>query len=230
MTIALLQYPPSAQNTRVQGFEIPGDEQPIAYSTTRSLDNVNQVIEAAYLQIFHEQQMLSFCRQTFLESQLRNGRITVKDFIKGLVTSDIFRRLNYEVNNNYRFVEICVQRLLGRQVYNEREKLSWSVVLATQGLQGFITQLLDSDEYRRHFGDHTVPYQRRRVLPQRAAGEQTFAHTARYGPEYRDKLASSQPFPTFGAGGRSFNIGSEEKRLLLLALCAATFAALWLIL
>lgn len=237
MPLPLLEYTPTSCNTRVPSFERPGDEQPRRYSTERSLsaDEKGDLIEAAYLQIFHEQQMLSFCRQTFLESQFMLGQITVRDLIRGLVTSDAFRRLNYEVNNNYRFVELCVQRLLGRQVYSEREKLSWSIVLATSGLQGFIAELMDSDEYMQHFGEHTVPYQRRRVLPQQARGEWTFAHTARYGADYRDRLPRPSHNAAFrGAGlsgsGLPFNLGADEKRLLLGAVAAVAAAALWLIL
>ncbi len=68
---------------------------------------------------------------------------------------------------------MCVQRLLGRDVYQEQEKLAWSIVLATSGLQGFIDALLDSEEYMNNFGYDTVPYQRRRILPQRGSGEFT---------------------------------------------------------
>ncbi|MEO0852066.1 MAG: phycobilisome rod-core linker polypeptide, partial [Cyanobacteria bacterium J06648_11] len=71
-------------------------------------------------------------------------------------------------------------RMLGRDIYNEREKLSWSIVLATQGLEGFINALLESDEYLEHFGLDTVPYQRRRVLPQRASGDLPFERWHRY--------------------------------------------------
>jgi phycobilisome rod-core linker protein len=112
----------------------------------------------------------------------------VREFMRGLATSDMFRRLNYEVNNNYRFVELCVQRLLGRKVYSDREKLAWSIVLATKGLNGFIDDLLNSAEYANHFGEDTVPYQQRRVLPQRTQGELPFERMARYGTDYRDQL------------------------------------------
>jgi phycobilisome rod-core linker protein len=54
---------------------------------------------------------------------------------------------------------MCIQRLLGRDVYNEREKIAWSIVLATKGLKGFIDDLLDSPEYLANFGYDTVPYQ-----------------------------------------------------------------------
>jgi phycobilisome rod-core linker protein len=199
MSIPLLEYAPLSQNHRVEGFEVPGDEQPRIYTTDNLLaaSDMDMLIMASYRQVFNEQQMLSRNRQRFLESQLRAGQITVKDFIRGLAISDSFRRLTYESNNNYRFVEICIQRLLGRNVYSDREKLAWSIVLATKGLQGFIDDLLNSEEYLSSFGDNTVPYQRRRILPQRTQGELPFARMARYGEDYRDKLPRpSRPIPT----------------------------------
>ncbi|HEY9646337.1 MAG TPA: phycobilisome rod-core linker polypeptide [Chroococcidiopsis sp.] len=198
MSLSLLEYAPSSQNQRVAGFEVPGDEQPRVYTTENllSASEMDALIAAAYRQIFHEQQMLVSNRQVFLESQLKSRQITVKEFIQGLATSDPFRRLNYDANNNYRFVELCVQRILGRQTYGDREKIAWSIVLATKGLQGFISELLDSEEYRSAFGDHTVPYQRRRILPQRSQGELPFERMARYGVDYRDKL----PRPSYSGG------------------------------
>ncbi|QFS50930.1 phycobilisome rod-core linker polypeptide [Nostoc sphaeroides] len=190
MAIPLLKYSPSSRNHRVSGYEILGDEQPRIYTGEylQSSLEMDALIMAAYRQIFHEQQMLDSNRQTCLESQLRTGQITVRDFIRGLAISDTFRRLNYESNNNYRFVQICSQRLLGREVYNEREKLAWSIVLATKGLFRFIDALLDSEEYISNFGYNTVPYQRRRILQGHSIGELPFARMARYGEDYRDKL------------------------------------------
>jgi len=198
MSIALLEYAPSSQNQRVAGFEVPGDEQPRVYTTDNlpSASEMDALILAAYRQIFHEQQMLSSNRQIALESQLKSGQITVKEFIRGLLTSDSFRRFNFDVNNNYRFVDLCIQRVFGRRVYSDREKIAWSIVLATKGSHGFITELLNSDEYISNFGEHTVPYQRRRILPQRFQGDLPFERMARYGTDYRDKL----PRPSRSAG------------------------------
>lgn len=201
MPLPLLEYAPSSQNQRVIGFEVPGDEQPRIHTTEDllSASEMDDLILVAYRQIFHEQQMLASNRQVYLESQLKSGQITVKDFIRGLVTSDSFRRLNYDANNNYRFVELCVQRILGRNVYGDREKIAWSIVLATKGLQEFVNELLNSEEYDSNFGDDTVPYQRRRILPQRPQGELPFERMARYGTDYRDKL----PRPSRSGGFRS---------------------------
>ncbi|MDJ0594321.1 MAG: phycobilisome rod-core linker polypeptide [Pleurocapsa sp. MO_226.B13] len=190
MAIPLLEYSPSSQNQRVLGYEIPGDEQSRIYNSENILSNteIQELIWAAYRQIFNEQQILASSREKGLESQLRAGQITVREFIRGLLLSDTFRRRNYEPNSNYRFAEMCVQRVLGRNVYSDREKLAWSIVLATKGLTGFIDALLDSDEYLDNFGDDIVPYQRRRILPQRIEGEAPFARMPRYGADYRSKL------------------------------------------
>lgn len=190
MPIPLLEYQPSSQNQRVAGFEIPSDESartPVTGNYLHSYDT-EAIINAAYRQIFHEQQMLHHHRQVPLESQFRAGQITVKGFVRGLLTSDAFRRLNYDANNNYRFAELCIQRVLGRPVYNEREKIAWSIVLATRGLHGFVDELLNSDEYSSTFGDDFVPTQRRRILPQHHQGDLPFERMARYGISYRDRL------------------------------------------
>jgi phycobilisome rod-core linker protein len=206
MVLPLLTYPLSSQNQRVDGFEIPGDEQPRVYS----LDNLpngsamDEVIWAAYRQVFNEQQIIVYHHQIALESQLRAGQLTVRDFIRGLVLSDSFRRLNYETNNNYRFVEICIQRVLGRQVYNNRETFAWSIVLATKGLKGFVDTLLNTEEYLSEFGDARVPYQRRRILPQRSQGELPFARMARYDQYHLNQLLQS-------GQSRSWNLGVVDR-------------------
>lgn len=200
MSLPLLEYQPTSQNQRVSGFEVGGNQQSRIYSADCLLpgNELDDLIMAAYRQIFNEQQLTESSRQLALESQLRNGQITVREFILGLATSKLFRERNYDTNTNYRFVQMCVQRILGREVYNDREKFAWSTVIATKGLNGFIGDLVNSDEYLENFGDSTVPYQRRRILPQRATGEPTFFHMARYDEFYRANLPepSEQRFGT----------------------------------
>nr|WP_228037999.1 phycobilisome rod-core linker polypeptide [Nodosilinea sp. LEGE 06152] len=199
----LLTYAPSSQNQRVESYEVPGDEHAGIFTLEQNYDkdDVDALVTAAYRQIFHEQQMLKSNRQTQLESQLRGGLISVKDFVRGLATSDAFRTWNYEVNNNYRFAELCVQRLLGRSVYDNKETLAWSIVLATKGVEGLVDALVSSEEYMTNFGDRTVPYQRRRVLPQRSQGDLPFERMPRY---TRDHLT------TLEALGYDF---SSDRRL-----------------
>lgn len=194
MALPLLEYSPNSQNQRVEGYEVPGDEQPRIYSTDNLLSSTDMdaLIEAAYRQLFFH--AFAADREKALESQLRSGQITVRDFVRGLVLSDTYKRSFYELNSNYRFVEQTVQRVLGRDVYSEREKIAWSIVVATKGIVGFIDALLNSEEYLAAFGYDSLPYQRRRVLPGRAEGERPFNITSpRYDEYYRRKLG----FPQF---------------------------------
>lgn len=193
MALPLLSYSPTSQNQRVAAYEIPGDEQPRVFTTDNLLSSgdMDNLIEAAYRQIFFH--AFAWDREPALESQLRNGQITVRDFIRGLLLSKTFKNSFYEKNSNYRFVEQCVQRTLGRDVYSEREKIAWSIVVATKGLTGFVDQLLNSDEYLNTFGYNTVPYQRRRVLHSRSQGELPFnIKSPRYEAYHRSQLGFPQ--------------------------------------
>jgi len=195
VALPLLNYTPASQNSRVAGYEVAGDEQPVIFDAENVMSSVEleEVIWAAYRQVFSEHQILKSNRQKTLESQLRDSRISVRQFVRGLATSDPFLRRNFQSNSNYRFVDMCVQRILGRDTYNQMESIAWSIVIANEGVAGFIDKLLESDEYLENFGDSIVPYQRRRSLPQREMGETPFnLKTPRYGAYHRNQLGFPQ--------------------------------------
>jgi phycobilisome rod-core linker protein len=208
MSLPLLEYKPSSQNTRVKGYEVAGDEQERIFSTDNLLSSgeIGNLIEAAYRQIFFH--AFAADREKFLESQLRNGQITVRDFIRGLCLSNTFTNSFYNLNSNYRFVTHCIQKILGRDVYNEAEKIAWSIVIATKGRAGFINDLLNSDEYLENFGDSIVPYQRRRVLPSGASELPFNIQSPRYDEYYRRKLGF--PKASWQAAVRGYK--SQDKQ------------------
>ncbi len=193
MAIPLLKYAPSSQNQRVTNYEIPGDEQPRQFCTDNILteSDMGNLIEAAYRQIFFH--AFAYDREKVLESQLRNGQISVRDFIRGLLLSNTFIDSFYTKNSNFIFVQHCVEKVLGRKVYSEQEKIAWSAVVMTKGVAGFVDELLNSDEYIDAFGYNTVPYQRRRVVAGRAVGEIPFnISSPRYEAYHRAKLGFPQ--------------------------------------
>ncbi len=202
MSLPLLEYAPSSQNTRVRGYEVPGDEQPRVFSTDNLLSSgeIDTLIGAAYRQIFFH--AFAADREKFLESQLRSGQITVRDFIRGLCLSNTFTNSFYNLNSNYRFVTHCIQKVLGRDVYSEAEKIAWSIVIATKGRAGFINDLLNSDEYLENFGDSIVPFHRRRVLPSGASELPFNIQSPRYDAYYRRKLGF--PKASWQAAVRSY--------------------------
>jgi phycobilisome rod-core linker protein len=146
-------------------------------------NDVLELIWAAYRQVLSEHEILQSNRQINFESQLKNRAITVRDFVRGIAKSEAFYRLVVEPNSNYRVVELCLKRLLGRSPYNKDEEIAWSIKIATLGWGGFVDALVDSQEYQESFGDNTVPYQRRRYK-----GRPFNLVTPRYGDYWRDKL------------------------------------------
>lgn len=195
MSIPLLNYSPTTQNQRVEGYEVANEDTPMMYrlAAATSDQEIDSIIWAAYRQIFSEHLIIESNRQTFLESQLRNRAINVRDLIRGLGKSEVYRTQVADLNSNYRLVDITLKRFLGRAAYNKDEEIAWSIVIATKGLHGFIDTLLDSDEYLQNFGDDIVPFQRRRFQ------DRPFnLVNPRYNGYWRDRLAMQ------ALGGRSF--------------------------
>jgi phycobilisome rod-core linker protein len=195
MSIPLLEYSLTTQNQRVEGYEVPNEDTPSIYrsSTATTEADHDAIIWAAYRQIFSEHLIIKSNRQTGLESQLRNRAINVRDFIRGLGKSEVYRSQVADINSNYRLVDLTLKRFLGRAAYNKDEEIAWSIVIGTKGLHGFIDALIDSEEYLENFGDDIVPYQRRRF------GERPFnLANPRYAEYWRNKQT------LFYLGGRSF--------------------------
>lgn len=167
MALSLLSYKPSSQNQRVKSFGVAdlNEDTPYIYrlEDAASPYEIKELIWAGYRQVFSEHEILKFNRQIAVETRLANRSITVRDLIRELAKSEAFYRLVVSVNNNYRLVQICLERFLGRTSYNKDEEIAWSIVIATKGFSGFVDALVDSDEYTAAFGDFTVPYQRKRM-------------------------------------------------------------------
>ncbi|MUG98268.1 phycobilisome rod-core linker polypeptide CpcG2 [Scytonema sp. UIC 10036] len=211
MALPLLQYKPSSQNQRVKSFgkADQNEDTPYIYrlEDVSSYTDIQSIIWAGYRQVFSEHEILSFNRQKNIESQLKNGSITVRDFIRGLAQSEAFYRLVVSVNNNYRLVEICLKRLLGREPYSKDEEIAWSIKIATLGFVGFIDALVDSQEYTDNFGENTVPYQRKRM-----EGRPFNLVTPRYGEDFQEVAGTVTTDWRFTLD-KFYSRKSQERRL-----------------
>ena len=193
MALPLLKYAPTTQNSRVDSLRVGSDEDPKAVSMDKAMDREDQnfVIEAAYRQIFFH--AFKVDRDRTLESQLRDGQITVRDFIRSLCLSDTFTRSFYNLNSNYKVARHLVEKLLGRPTHGKAEEIAWSAVLMTRGVKGMVDDILNSQEYLDNFGYDTVPYHRNRVVGSRDLGETPFNITSpRYDEYYRGILGFPQ--------------------------------------
>jgi phycobilisome core-membrane linker protein len=125
------------------------------------------LIRAAYRQIF-ERDLNPFIIQTefsALESKLSNGEISVKEFIEGLGTSDLYIKEFYAPFPNTKVIELGTKHFLGRAPLNQKEIQKYNQLLATQGARAFVGALVNSLEYSQLFGEDTVPYRRFPTLP-----------------------------------------------------------------
>jgi phycobilisome rod-core linker protein len=194
MPLPLLKTPPLTNNARVRSFSLGSDETPrrSAAKGPVSAATVDEQIEQAYRQIYFH--AFKVDREPVLESRLRNGQISVREFVRGLLHSNKFRDDFYRCNSNYRMVDQIVGRVLGRPVHGQQERIALSILLAQKGVGGLADHLLDSQEYRDAFGDDIIPHQLSRVLPGRRLGELPFNQQApRYGADWRDTAARRAP-------------------------------------
>ncbi|MXW11656.1 MAG: phycobilisome Linker polypeptide [Synechococcus sp. SB0662_bin_45] len=194
MTLGPLPYPATSMNARVAGFA-QEDRAPRGHRMDNA-SNGDMLIDAAYRQLFFH--TMAADREPFLESQFKNGQINVQQLMRGLCLSERFRRWVYQCNSNYDVATQLVQRLLGREVNGEKEKIARSIVLCQEGLAGLVDALLNSPEYMDAFGVDTVPYQRRRLLSGRPVGNMPFnISLPRYGAYWRDAAVTK-----WSGGGR----------------------------
>ena len=212
MALPLQAYPLTTQNARVSN--LAGDTSTVRTELTGSSEggadtyrsNINSLIEQAYQQIFFH--AMQSDREPFLESQLRSGNITLRDFIRGLLLSERFQQGYYQCSSNYRMVDQVVGRVLGRPVHGDAERLAWSIVIGEKGFTNFVDTLLNSDEYMSCFGYDLVPQQRSRVLPGRSLGETPIYQSfPRYGADWRDTLQERAPSAQFdGMQGQTLQV------------------------
>jgi len=129
--------------------------------TSLSIDEKNSVIKACYRQIFERDIAKAYNLEfSDLESQVKNGQLSIKEFIRCLGKSSIYRKQFYESFVNSRVLELAFRHFLGRGPSSIEEFQSNFSILSKRGLDGLIDNLVNSNEYADYFGEETVPYLR----------------------------------------------------------------------
>nr|YP_010336934.1 phycytochrome bilisome core-membrane linker protein [Madagascaria erythrocladioides]QUE28968.1 ApcE [Madagascaria erythrocladioides]UNJ16519.1 phycytochrome bilisome core-membrane linker protein [Madagascaria erythrocladioides] len=119
----------------------------------------SNVIKAAYRQVF-ERDIAKAYGLIFsdLESKVKNGQISMKEFIREIGKSKVYQKQFYEPFVNSRVVELAFRHFLGRGLSSLEEFQKYFGILSTQGLSGLVDSLVNSVEYSDYFGEETVPY------------------------------------------------------------------------
>lgn len=124
-----------------------------------SESSTQAVIRAAYLQVFGRE-VFDGQRQKVAEIKLENGEITMKEFIRALAKSNVFRSMYWTPLYVCKAIEYIHRRLLGRPTYGRQEMNSYFDLSAKKGFYALVDRMIDSDEYSTSFGEDTVPYER----------------------------------------------------------------------
>jgi phycobilisome core-membrane linker protein len=139
------------------------------FKLTNTADKVavKSIIQAAYRQIFERDVAPYIVKNEFtaLESKLGNGEITLKEFVEGLGCSQLYLKEFYAPYPNTKVIELGTKHFLGRAPVDQAEIRKYNQILATQGLKGFIREMVNSPEYTECFGEDVVPFRRFPTLP-----------------------------------------------------------------
>jgi len=130
-----------------------------AASVKFSESSTQKVIRASYLQVFGRD-VYDGQRQKVAEIKLENGEITLREFIRTLAKSDLFRSLYWTPLYVCKAIEYIHRRLLGRPTYGRQENNKYFDISAKKGFYALVDAIIDSPEYSEAFGEDTVPYER----------------------------------------------------------------------
>jgi len=126
--------------------------------STGSEQDKNALIRAVYQQVLGYQYVLDSDRLTGAESLFRTGYLSVRELVRTVAKSGLYRSRFFEKLNPYHFIELNHKHLLGRAPQNKEEMLHHFTILQEQGFDAEIDSYLDSNEYQERFGEEVVPY------------------------------------------------------------------------
>ena len=150
----------------VQGLELPQSyfnaserRQKFVMKTGLSVSEKQAIIKAAYRQLFERDITRAYSQSiSYLESQVKNGDISMKEFVRRMCKSPLYRKQFYEPFINSRALELAFRHILGRGPSSREELQEYFSIVSNGGLPALVDALVDSKEYTDYFGEETVPY------------------------------------------------------------------------
>jgi phycobilisome core-membrane linker protein len=137
------------------------------YTQGTNSPETKSVINAIYCQVMDifSGQVPDGLRSSELDSKLRNGEISVREFVRALASSDTYRRRFYTPYPNTKVIEFLFRHILGRAPATQGEIREYNKLLADGGLRAAVDAMVNSPEYAQYFGEDVVPYRRFPSLP-----------------------------------------------------------------
>ena len=119
-----------------------------------------QIIRAVYKQVLGNAYVMDSERQVIAESQFKIGEISVREFVRRIAKSDLYRTRFFDSCARYRYIELAFRHFLGRAPVDFDEIREHAERLDSKGYEADIDSFIDSDDFQNAFGEWIVPYQR----------------------------------------------------------------------
>lgn len=136
------------------------EAEPVELRPNWTQNDVQAVISAAYRQVLGNEHLMESERLVGPESLLAQGVISVREFVRAIAQSELYRQKFLYPNFHVRFIELNFKHLLGRAPYDQSEISYHLDLFISQGYEAEISSYLSSAEYQDSFGDSIVPYHR----------------------------------------------------------------------
>jgi phycocyanin-associated rod linker protein len=136
------------------------DAAPVELRSNWTQDEAKAVIQAVYRQLLGNDYVMASERLISAESLLKNGYISVREFVRAVAKSSLYKEKFFQSNFQTRVIELNYKHLLGRAPYDESEVTLHLDLYQSQGYDADIDSYIDSEEYAVSFGDNVVPYYR----------------------------------------------------------------------
>lgn len=142
------------------GVALYEDTPPIEYVPGCSEEERETIIRAVYKQVLGNAYIMESERAEVPESQFKQGNLSVREFVRAIGKSDLYRSRFFDTCPRYRYTELNFKHFLGRAPNDYNDMKVHSAILDQQGFEADIDSYLDSDEYQNAYGDYFVPYHR----------------------------------------------------------------------
>jgi phycocyanin-associated rod linker protein len=119
-------------------------------------EDIEAVIRAVYRQVLGNDYLMKSERLTSAESLLRDGNISVREFVRSVAKSELYKSKFFYNNFQTRFIELNYKHLLGRAPYDESEVVYHLDLYHEKGYEAEVDSYIDSVEYQSNFGDSVV--------------------------------------------------------------------------
>jgi phycocyanin-associated rod linker protein len=142
------------------GTEAFSNASPVELRPRATKEEIERVISAVYRQLLGNDYLMKSQRLISAESLIKDGKITVRDFVRLVAKSELYKSKFFNNCFQTRTIELNYKHLLGRAPYDESEVIYHLDMYQNNGYDADIDSYIDSPEYDASFGENIVPFYR----------------------------------------------------------------------